>query len=109
MVATLALSFATVATAQSDAVSELYVSAANVPTNIAGLRTYAASPNGFNPVTATDEELATYGFPARPDKQADAQHYASWERAMLAAKIRWNGDLKPLPSSGRGMMPANEP
>jgi hypothetical protein len=58
MAATLALSFATLATAQSDALGELYVSASNVPTNIAGVHTYATPREGFNPLTATDVELA---------------------------------------------------
>ena len=86
--ATLAISFATLATAQNDALANLYLSAANVPTNIAGIHTYAEPPKGFNPVAATDIELATYGFPPRPDKYADSDHYALWERAMSAAKIR---------------------
>ena len=94
----------TLATAQSDAVRAIYLSAANVPTNLANIHTYADPPKGFNPLAATDEELATYGFPSRPDKQADSDHYALWQRAMTAAKIRWHGDLKPAPSSGRGMM-----
>ncbi len=102
----LLLSFSTLALAESDAVRTIYLSAANVPTNLANIHTYADPPKGFNPLTATDVELATYGFPQRPDKQADPDHYALWERAMAAAKIRWHGDLKPAPSSRRGMMPA---
>jgi Peptidase A4 family len=107
MAASLVLSFTTLATAQNDATRNLYVSAANVPTNIAGVNTFATPPEGFNALVATDEELATYGLPLRPDKQLDAQHYASWERAMAAAKIRWNGELKPIPSSRRGVMQVN--
>jgi len=103
LAAALGLSFATVAAAQSDLVRNLYVSAANVPTNVAGVHTYATPREGFNPLTATDEELATYGFPPRPDKQADADHYALWERAMGAAKIRWHGELKPMPASAYGI------
>ena len=105
LAAALGLSFATVAAAQSDVVRNLYVSAANIPTNVAGVHTYATPREGFNPLTASDEELATYGFPPRPDKQADADHYALWERAMGAAKIRWHGELKPMPASGHGTMP----
>jgi hypothetical protein len=102
----LLLSLTTLAAAESDAVRELYVSAANVSTNIPGIRTYAEPPKGFNPLTATDVELATYGFPPRPDKRAEPDHYALWERVMQAAKIRWNGELKPLPGMGHGMIPA---
>ena len=104
--AVLALNLATLAAAQSDALANLYMSAANVPTNIATIHTYAEPPKGFNPVAASDIELATYGFPARPDKQVDPEHYALWERAMAAAKIRWHGELKPMPTSGHGTMPA---
>ncbi len=100
----LLLSFTTLAFAESDAVRAIYLSAANVPTNLANIHTYAEPPKGFNPLTATDVELATYGFPQRPDKQADPDHYAMWQRAMAAAKIRWHGDLKLAPSSGHGMM-----
>jgi len=99
------LGLTTRAAAESPSASALYSSAANVPTNVSGVFTYAEPPADFNPVTATDEELATYGFPPRPDKQADPDHYAVWERAMKAAKIRWNGELKPLPDAGQGTIP----
>ena len=105
------LSLTTVAPAQSDAVRAIYVSAANVPTNIPDIRTYAEPPKGFKPGTASDVELATYGFPPRPDKQADPDRYRSWEQAMRLAKTRWNGELKMVPSSAnvrgeRGTVPA---
>src|SRR5579871_901425 len=97
----LLLSFTGSTMAQSAAVNQLYVSAANVATNIASVHTYAPPPQGFNPVTASAEDLATYGFPQRPDRQTAAQHYAAWERAMLAARNRWNGDLKPVQASSK--------
>jgi len=99
----------TVAAAEDNAVRAIRASAATVPTNIPGIYTYAAPPKGFNPVTATDEELATYGFPPRPDKQVHPDQYAYWERAMNAAKIHWNGQLKPVPGGVRGMIPAGSP
>jgi len=99
----LLLSVSTFAKAESDAAAAIYASAANVPTNIPGIHTYAEPPKDFDPVAATDEELATYGFPTRPDKQANPDHYALWERAMRAARIRWNGELKSLPGGGQGM------
>jgi peptidase A4-like protein len=102
---TLVLSLSTLATAESDTARAIRASAATVPTNIPGIHTYAEPPKGFNPVTATDEELATYGFPPRPDKQANPDHYAVWERAMKAAKIRWNGELKPLPDMAQRTIP----
>ena len=105
----LLLSLSILAAAESDAVRAIRASAATLPTNIPGIYTYAAPPKGFNPVAATDEELATYGFPPRPDKQVHPDQYAHWERAMNAAKIHWNGQLKPVPGGGRGMIPAGSP
>jgi hypothetical protein len=93
------------AAGESETVRAIYLSAANVPTNIAGINTYPEPPKSFNPLTASDVELATYGFPQRPDKQVDANHYAMWERAMLAARIRSNGKLRPAPTNGHVMEP----
>jgi len=101
LAATFMLSTTTLAKAQSDAVRSIYAWGATVPTNIEGVHTYPAPPAGFNPLTATDEELATHGFPPRPNKQADPSHYDIWARAMMAARIRPTGDLRPIPSSGR--------
>jgi hypothetical protein len=101
---TLALGLATLATAQNNNVARnLYISAANVPTNLNGIYTYPDAPKGFNPLTASDVELASYGFPTRPDKQAEPDHYRMWERAMIAAKIRWHGELKARELPNRGL------
>jgi len=105
-VGTLLLVFSSLATAESDTARAIRASAATTPTNIPGIRAYAEPPKGFNAVTATDEELATYGFPPRPDKEGHPDQYAEWERAMRAAKIRWNGKLKTVPGSERLVMPA---
>src|SRR5215469_17601282 len=107
IVGSLLLGFTTFATAESDAAHAIYLSAANVPTNVAGINTYPDPPKGFNPLTASDEELASYGFPTRPDKQAEPDHYRMWERAMIAAKIRWHGELKAreLPNHGTPVAP----
>lgn len=97
------LGLTTIAMAESDAARAIYLSAGNVPTNLANIHTYVEPPKGFNALTATDEELATYGFPTRPDKQSDPDHYRLWERAMAAAKIHWHGELEPMLRSGHGM------
>jgi hypothetical protein len=97
------------ASAESDAVRAIRASAATIPPNIPGIYTYAAPPKSFNPVTATDEELATYGFPPRPDKKTNPGQYAMWERAMIAAKIRWNGQLKPVPGVHGMISPGSSP
>ncbi len=100
VVATLLIGVSTLAAAESDAARAIRASAATIATNIPGIRSYAEPPKGFNPVTATDEELATYGFPPRPDKLAHANEYAQWERAMKLAKIHRHGELKTLPGGG---------
>jgi hypothetical protein len=95
----LLLSLTALASAESEAARSIRVSAASVPTNITGIHTYAEPPKGFDPLVASDEDLATYGFPPRPDQQVEPEHYATWAKAMRAAKIRWHGDLKALAGS----------
>ena len=83
----LLLSFTTLATAQSEAVRAITSQPQPCLPTSPSIHTYPEPPKGFNPVTATDVELATYGFPPRPDKQTDPDHYALWERAMRAARF----------------------
>ncbi len=89
----LAIGFTTLAAAQSSAARAIYDASAVVPTNLKGVRTFNPPPAGYNPLTATEEENATYGFPPRPP-QEDTEHYAMWAKAMTAAKTRWAGELK---------------
>ncbi len=104
----LAFGFTTRAAAQDSAARAVYDASAFVPTNLQGVRTFSAPPAGFNPLAATDEEIATYGFPPRPP-QNDADHYAQWARAMAAAKNRWSGELKVTDISHGPMRPAAAP
>lgn len=46
---------------------------------------YPVPPDGFSPLTATDEQLSTYGFPARPDT-TDTEAYDSWVSLMTGYK-----------------------
>jgi hypothetical protein len=82
------------ATAQSDALRALYEASATIPTNMEGIRTFPAPPAGFNAITASDEELAHYGIPFRPDKATDPDGYRAWARAMSVPTKRWYGELK---------------
>jgi hypothetical protein len=61
---------------------------AGIPTNLPGVTTAPAPPSGFNPLIASDSELAAYGFPPRPDKNALPNGYAAWKNALQAAKKR---------------------
>jgi hypothetical protein len=72
----------------------IYDAASTVPTNIEGIRTFNAPPKDFDPINAPDEELASYGFPPRPNKESDPNSFAKWAKAMAASKMRWNGELK---------------
>jgi hypothetical protein len=108
VMAILQLSFAASAGAQNGVVNTLSTSAATVPTNMAAIHTYPEPPSSFSPLTATNDQLAAYGFPTRPDKQANPEHYALWERAMTAAKNRWKGELTALKTdtpAGSGLAP----
>jgi len=57
-------------------------------TNLPGATTIEAPPAGFDPITASDEDLAWYGLPPRPDQNADPDGFAGWAKAMRAAKTR---------------------
>jgi hypothetical protein len=100
----LSFGFAKAAAAQSDAVSAIYQSSASIPTNIPGVRTFPAPPAGFNALAASDETLASFGFPPRPDQQANPDAYAKWARTVSAAKIHWAGLLTPHPEFKNGLM-----
>ncbi len=106
-VTVLVVSFSTFAMAQrGDAVHAMFVSAPKEATNIAGVRIIADRPKGFNPLTASSEELGRYGLPQRPDKQADAKRYARWARAMQALRYRPAAHLEAKPYSSTNLMRA---
>jgi hypothetical protein len=87
------IGFTALAAAQRRPADAIYDASAVVATNIKGIRTFNPPPAGFNPVAATDEQLATYGFPPRPN-QNDTRNYGMWVNAMANAKNRWAGQLK---------------
>lgn len=103
MLAVLSFGLTLTAAAQSDALRSLYQTSATIPTNVEGIFTYPAPPDGFNPLAASDEELAAYGIPLRPDKVEDPEGYRHWTRlAMLMSdpRNRWYGELKPRNARG---------
>ena len=59
-----------------------------IPTNLPGVTSAPAPPSGFSPLAASDSELATDGFPPRPDRKVSPGAYAAWAKAMQAAKER---------------------
>ncbi|MCL6445729.1 MAG: hypothetical protein K6T83_20145 [Alicyclobacillus sp.] len=99
---TTVISFGTVLPLLLVGVSSVYASANNYDSQPASHLTFGTHsaqdlgisvppvpPPGFNPFTATNEELKQYGFPARPTNQEDLQ---AWENAMVHAKY-FNQDL----------------
>jgi len=98
----LVVSFSTMAVAQRISGEErnaIFASAQRQSTKVAGVTIIAGPPVGFNPLTATNRELLSYGLPQRPDQQADAKNYKLWERAMLALKTHaTNVEAKPYTS-----------
>lgn len=46
---------------------------------------FPVPPEGFKPLTATDEQLETYGFPPRPDKD-NQEDYEDWVEIMSSCK-----------------------
>jgi hypothetical protein len=43
---------------------------------------YPQPPRGFRPLSASDAELAKYGFPPRPDPQKTPALYEQWRRMV---------------------------
>ena len=56
--------------------------------NLPGATTIDAPPAGFDPIAASDEDLAYHGFPPRPNQSLQPKAYASWAKAMKASKVR---------------------
>ena len=56
--------------------------------NIPGTTTIAAPPAGFDPIAASDEELAYHGFPPRPNQNTEPKAFAKWAKAMDHSKSR---------------------
>jgi Peptidase A4 family len=58
------------------------------PTNLPGATTIEAPPAGFDPIAASDEDLAYHGFPPRPNQVEQPKAYATWAKAMNHSKTR---------------------
>jgi hypothetical protein len=56
--------------------------------NLPGATTIDAPPAGFDPIAASDQDLAYYGFPPRPDQVAQPKAYGTWVKAMTHSKTR---------------------
>ncbi len=105
----LLFSLSTITFAQSDALGMIYESSSYIATNIHGVRTFADVPKGFDILKASDAELATYGFPPRPNAATDPDGYGQWARAMSVAKTRWHGQPRDMGFSNLPMKSATQP
>jgi peptidase A4-like protein len=52
------------------------------PLNLPGVTTIDAPPEGFDPINASDEELAYHGFPPRPDPNAESVKFERWKKMV---------------------------
>lgn len=98
IVLAVAVSLPLTAAAQREALRHAYENSATIPTNVEGIRAYPVPPAGFDYLTASDEELAAYGIPLRPNQQRDPIGFAHWTRfaaVMSNPHSRWHGELKP--------------
>src|SRR5271156_1136083 len=75
------------------------------------IRRFGPLSKGFNPLTATDEQLADQRLPRRPDPRTEPKLFALWERSMTQTKT-WiaaefaevKDQVRPLP----GLLTADE-
>jgi hypothetical protein len=112
IIALFAMHLTTVAAAQTDpeTLRAIFASAPKEDTNVPGVRIFAAPPKDFNPFTASNEALATYGLPPRPSKATEPGRYSVWEMAMLAAKHRASpSQVKAMPYSSTNLRLAGAP
>lgn len=54
---------------------------------------FPVPPEGFKPLTATDEQLETYGFPQRPDEE-NREDYEEWVELMSNYKFTQAPELE---------------
>lgn len=80
----LVVSFSTLAVAEHENSSAILAAAPKVSTSIPGVHAFPTLAKDFNPFTATNRELLTYGLPQAPDKAVDPKAYEHWQKAMLA-------------------------
>jgi hypothetical protein len=88
-----------------DAIADVVRQSATVATAVPGVHTFAAPPKGFDPVSASDEDIARYGFPVRPD--VSDPHYKQWARAVSHMQNRPDPmKIHAMPFSSAPMRPA---
>jgi Peptidase A4 family len=105
-----AMSFTTLAMAQRISGTErsaILAAAPRVQTSVKGVTAFAGPPKGFNPLTATNRELLSYGLPQAPDKTENPGAYQMWVKGMTSLKTTAT-DVKAQPFSAESMRPYGE-
>jgi len=72
------------------------------------VHTFPAPPRDLDALSASDETLASYGLPPRPDRAADPAGYRSWAEAMRLRPERWNGTLTVRKATGSSARVADD-
>ncbi|HXN21074.1 MAG TPA: G1 family glutamic endopeptidase [Candidatus Binatus sp.] len=99
----------TAAQSDRDALAATYRSSATVSTGIAGIKTFPAPPEGFDPLAAADSDLARYGYPPHPDPQTQPDGYALWAKDVKAFNHRPQSLSKDMGAYSMPMQPAKGP
>jgi len=60
----------------------------NTSASISNVKIPPPPPPGFNPLGASDTELAFHGFPPKPDASKDPEAYAHWSKLVSGGKTR---------------------
>jgi hypothetical protein len=126
MVALVAVSFTTLAVAQRVDAHAILAAAPKINTSVQGVHAFPAPPSDFNPLTASNHDLVTYGLPQRPDEVANPKDFEHWKLGMsalqacfqrsqssgattsAAAQTCHATDVKAQPYSSRPMAPATK-
>jgi hypothetical protein len=66
----------------------------NIPWVAAGQTSSPRPPAGFDPLTASDNELKRYGFPPRPNAKRAPEAYKQWRKLVLVPR-KGNPKLQP--------------
>ncbi len=86
---------------QREDANAILASAPKINTSVQGVHAFPAPPKNFNPLTATNRELLTYGLPQRPDG-SDEKSLLHWQKSMQALKTH-AVDVKAQPYSSTSM------
>ena len=79
-----------------------------VETAIPGHFTYELPPEGFEPIRASDDQLAQYGLPHRPDPRKLPQAARLWIRSMRRVRKFVTPELAVIPKIVHGPPPVIE-